>query len=98
LIVRDDIGLRPVSPDAAERFFCLVDAAYEKRTLAVGSNVHPDGFDELMPKTLATVTAPETTRSLTSSRVIMSLWGHPPSTFANSGSSYAYPRRRWPKR
>src|SRR5205823_3218076 len=31
-------------------------AAYEKRSVAVSSNVHPAGFDELMPKTLATAT------------------------------------------
>ena len=45
LIVVDDIGLLPVSPDAAEGFFRLVDAAYEKRSVAVSSNVHPAGFD-----------------------------------------------------
>src|SRR3979411_954182 len=33
LIVVDDIGLLPVSPDAAEGFFRLVDAAYEKRSV-----------------------------------------------------------------
>jgi DNA replication protein DnaC len=56
LIVIDDIGLLPVSPDAAEGFYRLVDAAYEKRSVAVSSNVHPAGFDELMAKTLATAT------------------------------------------
>ena len=30
--------------------------AYEKRSLAISSNIHPSGFDELMPKTLATAT------------------------------------------
>jgi DNA replication protein DnaC len=34
----------------------LVDAAYERRSVAVSSNLHPAGFDELMPKTLATAT------------------------------------------
>lgn len=56
LIVIDDIGLLPVSPDAAEGFYRLVDAAYERRALAVSSNLHPSGFDEIMPKTLATAT------------------------------------------
>ncbi|MFE3205710.1 IS21-like element helper ATPase IstB [Embleya sp. NPDC059237] len=56
LIVVDDIGLLPVSPDAAEGFYRLVDAAYERRSLAVSSNLHPSGFDEIMPKTLATAT------------------------------------------
>jgi DNA replication protein DnaC len=56
LPVLDGIGLLPVAPDAAEGFFPLVDAAYEKRSVAVSSNVHPAGFDELMAKTLATAT------------------------------------------
>jgi hypothetical protein len=43
-----------VGQDAAEALFPLVDAAYEKRSLALTSNLHPAGFDELMPKTLAT--------------------------------------------
>ena len=34
----------------------FVDAAYEKRSIAISSNLHPAGFDELMPKTLATAT------------------------------------------
>jgi DNA replication protein DnaC len=56
LIVIDDIGMLPVAPDAAEALFRVVDAAYEKRSLAVTSNLHPAGFDELMPKTLAAAT------------------------------------------
>jgi len=56
LIVVDDIGMLPVGDDAAEGFYRLVDACYEKRSLAVSSNLHPAGFDELMPKTLATAT------------------------------------------
>ena len=39
--------------DAAEALFRVVDAAYEKRSIALTSNIHPAGFDELMPKTLA---------------------------------------------
>jgi DNA replication protein DnaC len=56
LIIVDDIGLLPVSPDAAEGLYRLVDAAYERRSVAVSSNLHPSGFDEIMPKTLATAT------------------------------------------
>lgn len=56
LVVIDDIGLLPVSADAAEALFRLVDAAYEKRSIALSSNIHPAGFDELMPKTLAAAT------------------------------------------
>jgi DNA replication protein DnaC len=54
LVVIDDIGLLPVGPDAAEGLYRLVDAAYERRSLAVTSNIHPAGFDTIMPKTLAT--------------------------------------------
>jgi DNA replication protein DnaC len=56
LIIVDDIGMLPIGEDAAEGFYRLVDACYEKRSLAVSSNLHPAGFDELMPKTLATAT------------------------------------------
>ncbi|MHA6512737.1 IS21-like element helper ATPase IstB [Tessaracoccus sp. Z1128] len=56
VVVVDDIGLLPVSHDAAEGLYRLVDAAYEKRSVAISSNLHPAGFDELMPKTLATAT------------------------------------------
>jgi DNA replication protein DnaC len=56
LIVIDDIGMLPVAADAAEALFRVVDAAYEKRSIALTSNIHPAGFDELMPKTLATAT------------------------------------------
>ncbi len=56
LVVVDDIGLLEVGADAAEGLYRLVDAAYEKRSIAVSSNLHPAGFDALMPKTLATAT------------------------------------------
>lgn len=56
LIVIDDVGLLPVSPDAAEALFRVVDAAYERRSIAITSNLHPCGFDELMPKHLAVAT------------------------------------------
>ncbi|HEY5853845.1 MAG TPA: IS21-like element helper ATPase IstB [Aldersonia sp.] len=56
LVVIDDIGLLAVNTDAAEGLYRLVDAAYEKRAIALSSNLHPAGFDELMPKTLATAT------------------------------------------
>jgi len=45
-----------VSTDAADALFRVVDAAYEKRSVAISSNIHPSGFDELMPKTIATAT------------------------------------------
>ncbi|MCC5784928.1 transposase [Kocuria sp. CCUG 69068] len=54
LIVVDDIGMLPSGQAAAEAFYRLVDATYERRSLAVTSNIHPAGFDTIMPKTLAT--------------------------------------------
>ncbi|MGD0454807.1 MAG: IS21-like element helper ATPase IstB [Solirubrobacteraceae bacterium] len=56
LIIIDDVGLLPVTADAAEALFRVVDAAYERRSIALTSNIHPAGFDELMPKTLAAAT------------------------------------------
>ena len=53
LTVVDDIGLLPISQDAAEGLYRLVDAGYEKRSLALSSNLHPSGFDQLMDKTIA---------------------------------------------
>lgn len=54
LIGIDDIGTLPIGQDGAEAFYRVVDAAYEKRSLAVTSNLHPAGFDTIMPKALAT--------------------------------------------
>jgi DNA replication protein DnaC len=56
LIVIDDIGMLPAGQTAAEAFYRVVDAAYERRSIAVTSNLHPSGFDTIMPKTLATAT------------------------------------------
>ena len=46
----------PSGQEAAEAFYRVVDAAYERRSVAVTSNPHPSGFDTIMPKTLATAT------------------------------------------
>ena len=54
LIVVDDIGMLHAGIKAAEAFHRLVDAAYERRSVAVTSNLHPSVFDTIMPKTLAT--------------------------------------------
>jgi DNA replication protein DnaC len=56
LIVVDDIGMLPVGQEAAEAFYRVVDTAYERRSIVVTSNIHPSGFDTIMPKTLATAT------------------------------------------
>ena len=56
LIIVDDIGLLPVSPGRRRRV--LPARRRRLRTpLARGQlNLHPSGFDEIMPKTLATAT------------------------------------------
>ena len=41
LIVVDDIGMLPAGRDAAEAFYRITDAAYERRAVAVTSNIHP---------------------------------------------------------
>jgi DNA replication protein DnaC len=56
LIAVDDIGMLPAGQAAAEALYRLVDAAYERRSLIVTSNLHPSGLDTIMPKTLATAT------------------------------------------
>ncbi len=56
LVVIDDIGMLPAGQDAAEAFYRVIDAAYERRSVAVTSNLHPSGFDTIMPKTLASAT------------------------------------------
>jgi DNA replication protein DnaC len=54
--VVDDIGMLPTGQAAAEALYRVIDAAYERRSVAVTSNLHPSGFDTIMPKTLATAT------------------------------------------
>lgn len=56
VIVIDDIGLLPVTTETAEALYRVIDAAYERRAIALSSNLHPSGFDELMPKTIANAT------------------------------------------
>jgi DNA replication protein DnaC len=41
LIVADDIGMLPAGLEAAEAFYRITDAAYERRSLAVTSNIPP---------------------------------------------------------
>ncbi|MFI1259134.1 IS21-like element helper ATPase IstB [Streptomyces netropsis] len=54
LIILDDIGMLPSGQAAAEAFYRVIDAAYERRSVIVTSNLHPSGFDTITPKTLAT--------------------------------------------
>jgi DNA replication protein DnaC len=55
LVVVDDIGPCRWPRTRLRAFTALVDAAYEKRSVAISSNLHPAAVDEPMPKTLATV-------------------------------------------
>ena len=50
LICIDDIGLLPVTTDTAEALYRVVDAAYEKRSIALSSNLHPPGSTSSCPK------------------------------------------------
>ncbi len=50
LIIVDDIGILPAGQAEAEALYRIADAAYERGSLAVTSNIHPSGFDTLMPK------------------------------------------------
>ena len=54
LLVVDDIGLLPAGAAEAEALYRPVDAAYEKRSLILTSNLHPGRFDTIFPKGLAT--------------------------------------------
>jgi len=50
-------GARRMLVAASDARDCrVVDAAYEKRSITLSSNLHPAGFDELMPKTIANAT------------------------------------------
>ena len=50
LIVVDDIGMLPAGQEAAEAFYRVVDAAYERRSVAVTSNIHPAGSTRSCPR------------------------------------------------
>jgi DNA replication protein DnaC len=54
LICVDDIGVLPAGQEATEACYRVVDVAYERRSVAVTSNLYPSDFDSIMPKTLAT--------------------------------------------
>jgi DNA replication protein DnaC len=47
-------GITETSVRTKTARYRLVDAAYERRSVAISSNLHPSGFDELMPPSLAT--------------------------------------------
>src|SRR5947208_1805980 len=56
LIVIDDNGQLPAGQDAAEAFYRLVDAAYERRSVAVTLNLHPLVLRHDHGQSLATAT------------------------------------------
>ena len=56
LIVIDDIGIAPGRPGHGRGVHRVVDSAYERRSVAVTSNMHPSGFDTIVPKTFTTAT------------------------------------------
>lgn len=48
LIVIDDIGMLPAGQAAGEAFYRVVDAAYERRSVAVTSNLHPSEWGAVL--------------------------------------------------
>lgn len=54
LIMIHNIGILPADQDAAEAFYRVVDAAYDRRSAAVTAILHPASVDPIMPKTVAT--------------------------------------------
>jgi len=50
LIVVDDIGMLPAGQEEAEALYRVVDAANERRSVAISSNLHPSGFDTSCPR------------------------------------------------
>ncbi|KMY23901.1 ATP-binding protein, partial [Actinobaculum suis] len=53
-VVIDDSGLLPITQTAAEGFYRICDAAYERTSLLITTNQHPSHFDKIMPTSLAT--------------------------------------------
>ncbi|MCT2588466.1 ATP-binding protein [Streptomyces sp. N2-109] len=62
LIVIDDTGLLPADGDAAEAFYRITDAAYERHSIAATSNIHPPGSGTITPKPLAGTRPPHAPR------------------------------------
>jgi DNA replication protein DnaC len=50
VIVIDDIGLLPVTTETSEALYRVVDAAYEKRSIALSSNLHRAGSTSSCPR------------------------------------------------
>ncbi|MBB4781509.1 DNA replication protein DnaC [Streptomyces rapamycinicus] len=49
LIIIDDIGMLPSGQAAAEAFYRVIDAAYERRSVIVTSNLHPSASTRSCP-------------------------------------------------
>lgn len=54
LVIIDDLGMLPVSSDAAEGLYRVIDTFYERRSVALSSNLHPAALDQVMDKNIAT--------------------------------------------
>lgn len=50
------VSYRIANPLPKFAFYRIVDATYEKHSVAVTSNLHPSCFDSIEPKTMATTT------------------------------------------
>lgn len=63
------IELRFEDGNRLMEFRAVIDAAYEKRSVALTSNLHPAGLDTIMPKTLATAAVDLWSRRLVRYRI-----------------------------
>jgi DNA replication protein DnaC len=80
LIVVDDIGMLPAGQAAGEAFYRLVDAAYERRAVAVTSNIHPAGLTRSCrrPSPQPQLIVSCTMRTSWSPRAPACAWSRPP--------------------
>ncbi len=53
LVIIDDLGMLNISTDAQVGLYRMIDAAYERRSVLVSSNLHPSVFDQIMETNLA---------------------------------------------
>jgi len=102
IVMMDDIGLLPVAVDAAEGLYRLVDAAYEKRSVAISSNLHPSGFDELMPKRWRSPPSTGSCTTLTSAKPPGNRFGcskpSPAKASPHSSDTLHRPPAAWPRK
>lgn len=71
----------PISPDVAEGFYRLVDAAYEPGALAISSNLQPEGRHFTAPILLAVYAAATRKPSIPRMAAVSLAFGVPAADF-----------------